>query len=93
MKFTLITATFNSEKNIKDCLQSVSEQSYKNIEHVVIDGGSTDKTLEIVKNASSVSNWISEPDKGIYDALNKGIQRATGDIIGFVLSYDTNSSF
>ena len=85
MKVSIITATYNSEKNISDCLQSVATQTHKNIEHIVIDGGSTDNTIEIVKNTPSVSNWISEP--------YKGIQRATGDIIGFVLSYDTNSSF
>ena len=93
MKISIITVTYNSERSIRACLQSVAEQSYKNIEHIIIDGGSTDNTIEIVKNTPSVSNWISEPDKGIYEALNKGIQRATGDIIGFVLSYDTNFSF
>ena len=88
MKITLITATFNSEKNITDCLRSVAEQSFSNIEHIIIDGGSTDKTPDIVKSFQGVSRWISEPDNGIYDALNKGIQLATGDIIGFLHSDD-----
>lgn len=89
MKISIITATYNSSSNLADCLQSVANQSYKNIEHLVIDGGSTDNTLEIVKAFPSVSKVISEPDRGIYDALNKGIQLATGDIIGFVHSDDT----
>ncbi len=88
MKITLITATYNSELNIADCLKSVANQSYKNIEHIVIDGGSTDNTMKIVKAAPSVTKYISEPDKGIYDALNKGIQMATGVVIGFVHSDD-----
>ncbi len=88
MKISIITATYISEKNISSCLQSVAGQSFKNIEHVVIDGGSTDKTLEIVESFQSVSKTISEPDKGIYDALNKGIRLATGDIIGFLHSDD-----
>jgi glycosyltransferase len=93
MKITLITATFNSEKNICDCLQSVSCQTYKRIEHIIIDGASSDNTLEIIKTKSNhISKIISEPDKGIYDALNKGIRIATGDIIGFVHSDDILSS-
>lgn len=88
MKISIITATYNSQKNIQDCLQSVANQSHKNIEHIVIDGGSTDDTVELVKNSQSVTKWISEPDNGIYDALNKGIQLATGDVIGFLHSDD-----
>ncbi len=92
MKISIITATYNSEKNITDCLASVAMQSYKNIEHIVIDGGSSDKTQEIIKSAPSVSKYISEPDKGLYDALNKGISLATGDVIGFLHSDDIFSS-
>lgn len=92
MKISLITATYNSEKNIKDCLRSIAEQSYHNIEHIIIDGGSQDKTLEIVKASPSVTKYISEPDHGIYDALNKGIKKASGDIIGFLHSDDMLNS-
>lgn len=92
MKLSIITATFNSEKNLNDCLTSVAAQSYKNIEHIVIDGGSSDKTLDIIKSAPSVARYMSEPDNGIYDALNKGISMATGDVIGFLHSDDTVGS-
>ncbi len=88
MKLTLITATFNSERNIFDCLNSVSSQTYSNIEHIIVDGGSSDKTVAIIKSVSTFSKIISEPDQGIYDALNKGINLATGDIIGFLHSDD-----
>ncbi len=88
MKITIITATWNSNQHIRKCLQSVSEQTYKNIEHIVIDGDSTDNTMQIIKTFPSVSKSISEPDKGIYDALNKGIKLATGDVIGLLHSDD-----
>ena len=89
MKISLITATYNSEKNISDCLKSVAAQSFQNIEHIVIDGGSTDNTANIVKSFPTISKWISEPDNGIYDAMNKGINVATGDIIGTLNSDDS----
>jgi glycosyltransferase involved in cell wall biosynthesis len=88
MKISIITATYNSERYVTNCLQSVAWQSYKNIEHIIIDGGSTDKTLDIVKSFPSVAKYISEPDKGIYDAMNKGIKLASGDIIGILNSDD-----
>lgn len=88
MKVSIITATYNSKKNITNCLESVANQSYKNIEHIIIDGDSSDKTMEVVKSSPSVSKYISEPDKGIYDALNKGIIMASGDIVGFLHSDD-----
>lgn len=92
MKISVITATYNSEKNITECLHSVAIQTYKNIEHIIIDGGSTDRTLEIIKSAHSVAKYISEPDNGIYDALNKGISLTTGDVIGFLHSDDSIGS-
>ncbi len=92
MKISLITATYNSETNIADCLKSVAAQSFQNIEHILIDGGSTDNTTNIVKSFPHISTWISEPDHGIYDAMNKGIKLATGDIIGFLHSDDILSS-
>ncbi|MDA9774810.1 glycosyltransferase [Algibacter sp.] len=97
MKLSIITATYNNENTIVSCMQSVLQQSYSNIEYVVIDGNSKDDTLAIVKqyqlNYPHVTfKIISEPDKGIYDALNKGIAQATGDIIGFVHSDDVLAS-
>jgi glycosyltransferase involved in cell wall biosynthesis len=88
MKVSIITATFNSAKTIKDCLQSINSQTYKNVEHIVIDGESVDETLKIINAISPKSIIISEPDSGIYDAMNKGISIATGEIIGILNSDD-----
>lgn len=89
MKISVITATYNSEKNIAGCLSSVYNQTYKKIEHIIIDGMSSDNTLPIIKEHQSKNlKIISEKDSGIYDALNKGIQLATGDIVGFLHSDD-----
>ena len=82
MKISIITVCFNSAKTIKDTLISVANQKNVAVEHVVIDGASTDSTLQILKNHKSVATLVSEPDKGIYDAMNKGIKLATGDIVG-----------
>ncbi|WMN87521.1 glycosyltransferase [Vibrio parahaemolyticus] len=89
MKVSIITATYNSSETILDTLKSLEQQSYPNIEYIIVDGASKDNTLDVVRdNCSRVSKIISEPDKGIYDALNKGIQAATGDVIGFLHSDD-----
>ncbi|HIF9198293.1 TPA: glycosyltransferase family 2 protein [Photobacterium damselae] len=89
MKVSIITATYNSEQTILDTLKSLEQQSYHDIEYIIIDGASKDNTLDVIKtNCSRVSKVISEPDKGIYDALNKGINAATGDVIGFLHSDD-----
>ena len=91
MKISVITATFNSEATLKETIQSVLEQDYKNIEYIIADGNSTDATLEIVKQYQTKNSNIhlhSEADVGIYDALNKGIDLATGEVIGFVHSDD-----
>ncbi|AFR02750.1 glycosyl transferase [Pectobacterium carotovorum subsp. carotovorum] len=89
MKVSIITATYNSAKTISDTLKSLNAQTYPDIEYIIIDGGSKDNTLSLIKSSCSrVSVIISEPDKGIYDALNKGILSATGDIIGFLHSDD-----
>ena len=89
MKISIITTTFNSAATIKDTLESVNTQTYSNIEHIIVDGASTDKTLEIVrKYGKRVATVISEPDKGIYDAMNKGIEAATGDVVGVLNSDD-----
>ncbi|UGA57350.1 glycosyltransferase family 2 protein [Vibrio sp. VB16] len=89
MKVTIITATYNSSKTVLDTIQSLNQQTYSDIEHIIIDGGSSDNTISVVKeNCHRVSRIISESDKGIYDALNKGINAATGDIVGFLHSDD-----
>ena len=89
MKVSIITATYNSSNTLPDTLRSLEEQTYQNIEYIIVDGASKDNTLEVVKShCSRVATVISEPDKGIYDALNKGIQAATGDVVGFLHSDD-----
>ncbi|HXG30884.1 MAG TPA: glycosyltransferase family 2 protein [Thermodesulfobacteriota bacterium] len=89
MRISVITAVFNSRGYIGDCIRSVLEQSYGNLEHIVVDGGSTDGTLEVVRGyGDRISRLVSEPDGGIYDAMNKGIGMATGDVIGFLHSDD-----
>lgn len=89
MKVSIITATYNSSRTIIDTLKSLEEQTYSNIEYIIIDGSSKDNTLDVIKNnCSRVSTIISESDNGIYDALNKGINVATGDIVGFLHSDD-----
>lgn len=92
MKISIITATYNSLQHLPDVLSCIGQQTYPNIEFKVIDGGSTDGTVEYLKQCKLVSQIISEPDKGIYDALNKGIQLATGEIIGFLHSDDVLAS-
>lgn len=98
MKISIITATYNSAQTLQDTINSVRRQSFTDYEHIIIDGGSTDGTLEIIKaNASRYGKgqlkWISEPDAGIYDAMNKGIAMATGDVIGLLNSDDFYTSF
>jgi len=89
MKISIITATFNCEETIVNCLDSIQAQGYEGLEHIVVDGGSTDKTLELIRaHPREVDHLISEPDKGIYDALNKGVRLATGEVIGFLHSDD-----
>lgn len=91
MKFSLISCSYNSKKTINDLIDSVINQDHNNVEHIIIDGSSTDGTLEILnsyKKDNSSLKLISENDNGVYDALNKGLNLATGDIIGFVHSDD-----
>jgi len=85
---SIVTTSFNSAKTIDNTLHSVASQTYDNIEHIVIDGGSTDETVDIVNQFDHVEEVISEKDKGIYDAMNKGIRIATGDIVGTLNSDD-----
>jgi glycosyltransferase involved in cell wall biosynthesis len=88
LKISIITACYNNEQTIEDTLKSVQSQSYSNVEHIIIDGGSSDSTLEIIKEYPHISIVVSEPDQGIYDALNKGLALATGDVLGFLHSDD-----
>ena len=92
MKISLITITYNSEKTVADTLQSVLKQSYPHLEYIVVDGASQDDTLSFIQQYEPLFKgklkWISEPDKGLYDALNKGINMTTGDVIGILNSDD-----
>jgi glycosyltransferase involved in cell wall biosynthesis len=86
---SIITVVYNGSKTIEQTIQSVLNQSYKNIEYIIIDGGSTDGTIEIIKEyEKDISHWTSEPDKGLYDAMNKGIALAKGELIGMINSDD-----
>jgi glycosyltransferase involved in cell wall biosynthesis len=82
MKISIITVCFNSADTIEDTINSVANQKNVNVEHLLVDGASTDKTIEIIKKHASVTALLSEPDRGIYDAMNKGIALATGDVVG-----------
>jgi glycosyltransferase involved in cell wall biosynthesis len=88
LKISIITVCFNSAGTIKDTLESISRQDYPEVEHIVVDGGSTDGTVEILRESQQVSSWVSEPDRGIYDAMNKGLKLATGDVVGFLNADD-----
>lgn len=87
MKISIITVCFNSEKTIRDTIESVLKQTYKNYEYIIVDGKSSDNTLNIINEYKNIK-LISEKDKGFYDALNKGINIATGDIIGIINADD-----
>ena len=89
MKVSIITSCFNRAATIRDAIESVLAQDYNNIEFIVVDGASTDGSLEIVREYEDrISTIISEPDHGMYEAINKGIRVATGDVIGLLHSYD-----
>jgi glycosyltransferase involved in cell wall biosynthesis len=89
MKISVITVCFNAVNTIADTLESVATQTHPDIEHVVVDGASTDGTLDVIKrHAKRVARLVSEPDQGIYDAMNKGLLLATGEIIGFLNADD-----
>ena len=96
LKISIITATYNSGKTVGDTLKSVLAQTYHDYELLVVDGASKDNTLEVVKKMEPLfegrMRYISEPDKGIYDAMNKGIRMATGDVIGILNSDDFYTS-
>lgn len=88
-KISLVTPVFNSAKYLEQTLRSVLSQEYPNLEYYVIDGGSTDGTLSIIrKYESQISGWVSEPDRGMYDAINKGFARTSGEVMGWISATD-----
>ena len=88
MTYSIITVTYNSASTLRDTIQSVLNQSYPCLEYIIVDGGSKDNTLQIIEEYEPQFNgkltWISEKDKGIYDAMNKGFKMATGDVVGLI---------
>lgn len=92
MTISIITATYNSGKTLRDTIESVLSQTYDDIEYIIVDGASEDNTLDIVREYEPRFNgrmkWFSEPDNGLYDAMNKGIDRASGDVVGILNSDD-----
>lgn len=90
---TIITPTYNVEDSLEATIKSIIEQDYDNIEHIIVDGASTDGTLDIIKKyESKITKYVSEPDKGIYEAMNKGVNLATGSYINIMNSADTFTS-
>ena len=87
-KITIVTVCFNAEEILEQTMLSVLNQTYSDIEYLLIDGGSKDGTLDIIKKYSDRVRWISEPDKGIYDAMNKAIKMASGEWINFMNAGD-----
>ena len=88
-KVSIVTAVLNGVATIEGCIKSVAGQNYPNLEHIIVDGGSKDGTIDVIKrNNKRIAHWITEPDNGVYDAMNKGINAATGDIVGTLNSDD-----
>ena len=89
MKISIITVVWNNKETIRDAIDSVLSQTHKNIEYIIVDGSSRDGTIEIVQGyGDKIAKFLSEPDKGLYDAMNKGIELATGDVVGILNSDD-----
>lgn len=90
MKLSIVTINFNNEIGLRKTIESVFHQTYKNFEYIIIDGGSTDKSVDVIKDFQSIiTYWVSEPDKGIYNAMNKGIAQVHGEYCIFMNSGDT----
>ncbi len=93
MKISIITVVYNGEAFLEECIKSVLAQDYPNIEYILIDGGSSDGTLKIIENyKNNINHFISEKDNGMYDALNKGLKLATGDVVGILNADDMLAS-
>lgn len=93
LQISLITAVFNRAQTLGEALRSIHNQTWQNIEHIVIDGGSTDGTLAVLdQHRDRIAEMVSEPDQGLYDALNKGIRKASGDVVGFMHADDQFAS-
>ena len=89
LKISIITVCYNAAEHFEEAIESVLSQDYDNFEYIIIDGGSTDETLDIIrKYEDRLAYWVSEPDNGLYDAMNKGIEQASGDIIGMINADD-----
>lgn len=90
MKISIITVCWNASATLEETIKSVASQTYNNIEYIIVDGGSTDSSVDIIKKYTNViDKWVSEKDKGLYDAMNKGVAMATGDYIGILNADDT----
>ena len=93
MKFSIITINYNNKDGLEMTINSVLGQSFQGFEYIIIDGGSTDGSIDIIKKYESrIDYWVSEPDNGVYNAMNKGIRKATGDYINFMNSGDAYHS-
>lgn len=94
MGFTvsIVTVVFNNQATLQQAIDSVRQQTYPHIEHILVDGGSTDGTLDIIRSNPHITNWVTETDDGIYDAMNKGIRMADGTIVGLLNSDDVYAS-
>lgn len=89
MKISIVTVVYNNRKYIADCIRSVTGQTHKNVEYIVVDGGSKDGTVDVIREHEPlISKWSSERDDGIYDAMNKGVSQATGDVVGLLNADD-----
>jgi len=89
LKISIITVVYNNGSTIEDTIRSIEAQTYRDVEHIVIDGGSTDQTLDVIRrHQDKIAKLVSEPDRGIFDAMNKGLRLATGDVVAFLNADD-----
>ncbi len=89
MRISVVTVVFNNERQVEEAIKSVLAQNYPDVEYVIVDGGSTDGTVDVIKKyEEDIAGWVSEPDEGIYDAMNKGLGMISGEVVGFLNSDD-----